>query len=342
MHCAIVGMGLVGRVMALMLLKSMPKVSLTCMDKAACLQEKASCGYAAAGMVSPIAELALGDFRLYQQGITSLQLWQQIAQYIGASDILQSCGTLVLSPYQSADDFYHFCQGIKRFSIAKESMKVLTHEGARAIEAQLNYSALHREILHLPGEASIHVPKLFKSSADYLSRDGRVDCQAREIINIESLLTEYDFVFDTRGLGARQDIAQLRGVRGEAMVVHAPNISINRAIRIMHPRYPLYVVPRGRSYYYIGASSIEAEDYSPISLKSLMELSSALYCISAGFSEARIIKTLTHCRPSLDDGFPYVSYDNNLIRLNGFYRHGYLLAPALCQQVIERCKVAGS
>lgn len=336
MHCAIVGMGLLGRVLALSLIRTVANSRLTCIDKAVNLYDKTSCGYAAAGMVSPLAELTVGDYRLYQQGCHSLILWQQIADYIGASNIFSPCGSLIVTPRQSVDDFYHFYDRLNRFDEVREVMRVLSVNESAAIEPQLNYHSLHREILHLPTEAVIRVPRFFKASAEVLSRDPKVEYQSRALENVSSLLTEYDVVFDTRGLGAKDDLPQLRGVRGEAMVVHAPDVSIQSALRLLHPRYPLYVVPRGHGYYYVGATSIDAEDDSPISLKSQMELSSALYCLASKFSEARIIKTITHCRPTLDSAYPQVIDENRLFRINGFYRHGYLLAPAFCHQLIEK------
>ncbi len=97
---------------------------------------------------------------------------------------------------------------------------------------------------------------------------------------------KFDCVIDCRGLGARADIASLRGVRGEIIVVNAPAVQLNRPIRLMHPRYPLYVVPREDNRFLIGATNIESEDCSPITVQSTLELLSAAFSLHPGFAQA--------------------------------------------------------
>ena len=54
-----------------------------------------------------------------------------------------------------------------------------------------------------------------------------------------------DIVVDCRGLAARDALPDLRGVRGEMIVVRSPDVSLSRPVRMLHPRMPLYIVPRG-------------------------------------------------------------------------------------------------
>ena len=88
---------------------------------------------------------------------------------------------------------------------------------------------------------------------------------------------------------------ELRGIRGELMWLHHPKIHIQHPVRLLHPRYKIYLSPRPDHIYIIGASEIESEDTSPISVKTMLELLSATYYIHPSFTEARLIKTMTNC-----------------------------------------------
>ena len=81
-----------------------------------------------------------------------------------------------------------------------------------------------------------------------------------------------DLVIDCRGLGAKDDLPNLRGVRGERIVVKSRDVTLTRPVRLLHPRFPLYVVPWGDGLYMIGATVIESEetgaDHAPLGSRS--------------------------------------------------------------------------
>ncbi|OGT56680.1 MAG: hypothetical protein A3F43_05085 [Gammaproteobacteria bacterium RIFCSPHIGHO2_12_FULL_42_10] len=187
----------------------------------------------------------------------------------------------------------------------------------------------------------------------YFPNEGQLDCQAVMSV-LTSLLKEkthyhecavddvspgviktvhethyFDLVCDCRGLGATQFFPDLRSIRGELVWLTAPHVDIRRPIRLMHPRYSLYIVPRPHHVYLVGASEIEADDHSEISVRTLLELLTAAYSVHPGFAEARVIKTSTHCRPALADHLPRIKYTDGLLAINGLYRHGFLIAPTL-------------
>ena len=85
-------------------------------------------------------------------------------------------------------------------------------------------------------------------------------------------------VFDCRGFGAKKAYPQLRGVRGEVIWLQTSQVQLAHPIRLVHPRYPLYVVPRGQGRYVIGASQIESEDFSAISVRTILELLTGFNC----------------------------------------------------------------
>ncbi|RMD76609.1 MAG: FAD-dependent oxidoreductase, partial [Lentisphaerae bacterium] len=159
---------------------------------------------------------------------------------------------------------------------------------------------------------------------------------AAHAIEVNGETVRYDMVCDCRGPDAEDDLPQLRGVRGELLHVIAPDVKLRRPVRMMHPRYPLYIVPREDDRYVIGATKIESSDRSEISVRATLELLSAAYALHPGFAEARIIETNTHCRPAWRDNLPYLEYQPGLVRINGMYRHGFLIAPALCEVMTQK------
>jgi glycine oxidase len=143
-------------------------------------------------------------------------------------------------------------------------------------------------------------------------------------------------VFDCRGLGARQEWKALRGVRGEVIRLHAPEVTLQRPTRLIHPRYPIYIAPKTDHVFVIGATEIETEDLSPASVRSTLELLSAAYTVHSGFAEARILEISTQARPTLANNLPAIrQLGARTLQINGLYRHGFLIAPAMLDIVLE-------
>lgn len=147
--------------------------------------------------------------------------------------------------------------------------------------------------------------------------------------------TGADVVIDCRGLGARHELPNLRGVRGERIVVKSRDVTLTRPVRLLHPRFPLYVVPWGDGVYMIGATVIESEETGAISLRSALELLSAAYALDPAFGEAEIIEQGAGARPAFPDNRPRIIARNGYIYVNGLYRNGFLLAPALAELVAD-------
>ena len=150
-------------------------------------------------------------------------------------------------------------------------------------------------------------------------------------------------VIDCRGLGARAQWPALRGVRGEVIRVHAPDVSLQRPTRLVHPRYPLYIAPKPGNVFVIGATEIESDDMSPASVRSTLELLSAAYAVHPGFAEARILEIATQCRPTLPDNRPALrQLAPRVLQINGLYRHGFMIAPAMLDAALQWLATGGS
>jgi glycine oxidase len=132
----------------------------------------------------------------------------------------------------------------------------------------------------------------------------------------------------------------LRGVRGEVIRLYAPEVKLLRPTRLIHPRYPIYIAPKENDVYVVGATEIESDDVSEMSVRSAMELLSAVYTVHSGFAEARILEMATQCRPTLKNNLPEIRVQKekglaDLMLINGLYRHGFMISPAVLDSAME-------
>ncbi len=90
----------------------------------------------------------------------------------------------------------------------------------------------------------------------------------------------------------------------------------------------------------MGATEIESDDLSEMSVRSAMELLSAVYTVHSGFAAARILEMATQCRPTLKNYLPEIRMKKDkgqadLIMINGLYRHGFMIAPAVLDCALQ-------
>ncbi|MER9079740.1 glycine oxidase ThiO [Mesorhizobium sp. M0895] len=143
----------------------------------------------------------------------------------------------------------------------------------------------------------------------------------------------FDHQIDCTGMAAIDD--RLRGVRGEMLILRTPDISLSRPVRLLHPRFPLYVVPRTGQCFMVGATMIESGSAEPATVRSMMELLGAAYALHPAFGEAGIVETGVGVRPAFPDNLPRVEAHGSTVAVNGLYRHGFLLAPAMARQAAD-------
>lgn len=142
-------------------------------------------------------------------------------------------------------------------------------------------------------------------------------------------------IVDCRGLAARDRLTDLRAVRGEMLEVSAPEVALTRPVRLIHPRFPCYIVPRGQGRYMIGATMVETARSGPVTARAVMELLSAAYTVHPGFAEAELIATGAGLRPSFPDNIPALRSEGDRIHVNGMYRHGFLMAPVIAGDLVR-------
>ena len=347
LNIAIVGAGLVGRLLAYQLSQLNVKISLFEANPLNTHTEPSqldAAAFTAAGMIAPISEALEADLHSYYLGRTSLALWPKIVSELNLANATsinyQHSGSLIICHPQDRAELQHFSRQVQKLATATGAVfTALNGDDIRQLEPDLPNS-FEQGIL-LPEEAHIDNRALMSSLLQQCLRKGvkLIDNTVADIDNNQVLYQNqrhrYDWVFDCRGIGAKKHRTELRGVRGELLRVHCPDVNFNRPIRLMHPRYQLYLVPKPGRQYVIGATQIESEDRSPMTVQSMLELCSAMYSINPAFADARILEQNTNLRPALNDNRASVLICDRHVSINGLFRHGYLIAPAIVQSVIR-------
>lgn len=358
MNIAIVGAGLVGRVLALNLHKE--GHTLTLFDKET-KDGVTAAGFTAAGMLAPFAELETAESIIFDLGKRSMELWSSLTDEIGSFDGTQLRGTIITAHPQDVSELKHFIDTLQSKVEEAKEITYLDENELSKLEPELSH---HKHSFYLKDEGQVDSQRFMTLSTTYFDGLPNIHWRENTIVDrlepkkifIDGKEEQFDWVFDARGLGAKEHFSDLRGVRGEVIWVESSEINISRPTRLLHPRYKIYIVPRengcegieidyckeckiaqtaGAKRYIIGASEIESEDNSPISVRSNLELLSALFTVHPQFGEARVVNSETNCRPAFKDNLPRIENEEGLTRINGLYRHGYLLAPAIVEKALN-------
>jgi glycine oxidase len=311
-HIDIVGAGIAGTWQALTLAKAGFRVTLHERSDAAIAR---SASYRAGGMLAPHCERDISEPAIARLGLRSLALWK--AEYPHAA----FNGSLVVAHPRDNADF-------ERFARLTNGHRHIDAERLAALEPALG--GRFAEALFFPDEGHVEPRRAIGELHARLAAMG-----VRILYESEAAPNDFDGpVVDCRGLAAREDCPQLRGVKGETIIVETGEIALSRPVRLIHPRWPLYIVPRAQNRFLIGATAIEGEDES-VSVRSALELLSAAYAVHPAFAEARIVEIGAGLRPAFPDHLPRIAIEGAHISVNGLYRHGFLLAPALAELTLN-------
>jgi glycine oxidase len=265
----------------------------------------------AGGMLAPYCEREASEPVITRLGIRALDLWRE--QFLGTP----FNGSLVVSHPRDRADY-------ERFARMTSNHQRLGAEAVTALEPSLD--GRFRDALFFPDEGHVEPRLVLPLLHQRIAAAGggvRFDSEQRPD-------QTNGIVVDCRGLFARDTQPDLRGVKGEMIIVETDEIALARPVRLIHPRWPLYIIPRANNQFMIGATSIERED-DGVSVRSALELLSAAYAVHPAFGEARIVEIGSGLRPAFPDNLPRIAIDNQKIAVNGLYRHGFLLAPALAE-----------
>jgi glycine oxidase len=271
----------------------------------------------AGGMLAPYCEGESAPWSVVERGLKACEWW---ARHV--PDVVRK-GTLVVAPPRDAPDIERFAERTQGFERVDES-------AIAALEPDLG--GRFRKGLFYPTEGHVDPREAMQALCQGLIRKG-ADLRFAHPLSDETL---EGVVVDCRGWSARDALPELRGVRGEMMLVRTNEVRLSRPVRLLHPRIPLYIVPRADGVFMIGATMIESADKGGMSVRSAIEFLNAAFTLHPAFGEAEILEMSADVRPAYADNEPRVVERDGRVYVNGAYRHGYLLAPDLAAQAAER------
>jgi glycine oxidase len=308
----VVGAGIIGLWQALTLVRKGHRVRLV--EQSARPFTDAASAYAGA-MLGPFCEKEVYAPVVRDLGLRSIELWRATFPATRVE------GTLVVASARDASEVEHFA----RLTEGHERV------GAHTI-ARLEPDLAGRFVTGLFYAQEAHVAP--REAMEFLLDEIRH--AGAEVTFGESWADRPDpgaVVIDCRGLGARSLLPDLRGVRGERLILRTHEVTLRRPVRFLHPRHPIYVVPWGNGHFMVGATVIESDDAGPITVRSALELLGMAYALHPAFGEAQVLHAAAGVRPAFADNVPKIVMQGSTIHVNGLYRHGFLLAPALGELV---------
>ena len=328
LRCVVLGAGLMGRLLAHSLTVQGHQVRVF---EAQGPDAQGAAARVAASMLAPLAESAITELPVVRMGQHSLQRWPALLAQLPAPVFFQREGTVIVWHRQDASDAKRFADKLQATRLQMPELaapQALQQPELAALEPSL--ANKFNQGLWLPQEGQLDNRQLLDALLQALTHSS-AELQWHSSVSPEDFQpSDADWVLDCRGLGAKPQWAGLRGVRGEVLRLHAPEVGISRPVRLIHPRYPLYIAPKENGVFVVGATEIETDDVSPASVRSTLELLSAVYSVDSGFAEARILEINTQARPTLPDNLPAIHAPRpGVLQINGLYRHGFLIAPAM-------------
>ncbi len=314
---SVIGAGIMGISCTYTAQKHFPDTQVTLHDPNGFPAQNAS--FIAGGMLAPLSELDHMPVEFLEPGFESIRLWSRISAQSNDSFEFSARGSLFIAHQEDQ----HLLERFKSI-LPPSGWEQCDRKALISHEPNLPEQSFNRG-LFMHGEAHLHPQKAI------LTLLNAIDNKIEAPMDVDQEAKNADWVIDCRGMGAKDDLEGLRGVKGETLIVHNPDFTLSRPLRLMHPRYPLYIVPREGNIFMIGATILESDEKDNVSIRSAMELMSALYSTHPSFSDADILDMKAGIRPSYADNLPAIQRDGNIIRCNGLYRHGFLCAPVMAE-----------
>jgi len=328
MRIGIAGAGLMGRLIGW-------RLALAGHDVMLC--EKArrgtpgSAAHVAAAMIAPMSELPDSEPEVARMGWSGLPVWRRWLDELGVPHAFEGAVAVAHRSDEALLDAF------ERVLLARSPHAPERLDRARIEEVEPELAPVFQRGLFLPKEGWIDNRALLAALEPRCGCiEYGVDAEA-ELLQ-DDAMRRFDHVLDCRGADAGEP--GLRGVRGEVARLKAPEVRLRRPVRLMHPRYQLYVAPRDDDEYVVGATQIESESGARVTVRSALELLSAAFSLHTGFAEAEIVELNAGLRAAFDDNVPRVYWRQGVLRVNGLYRHGFLAAPAIVDAALEEIATA--
>ncbi|MCC7304835.1 MAG: glycine oxidase ThiO [Alphaproteobacteria bacterium] len=318
-NIAIAGAGIVGLSAACALAEAGHKVIVY---DPGCAASPDNASAQAAGMLAPYAEIDHMPPDLIDAGLNGINFWAEFAK--GHSIDFHHKGSLLLAHSEDRHMLERFKSHLPSGS---NSWNSVDRASISALEPDL--AGRFSDGIYLPQEAHLDPGATMRTLRERAEACGAVFIA--ESAAVRMLAADHDIALDCRGMAAQHEEENLRGVKGEIVILRNPELTLSRLVRLMHPRYPLYIAPRADHIFAVGATQIESTGSAHVSLRSALELLSAAYSLHPSFGEAEVLEIRAGIRPAYPDNLPRITIEKNVIRCNGLFRHGYLLAPVMAQ-----------
>jgi glycine oxidase len=274
----------------------------------------------AGAMLAPYCEAEAAPAVVQQLGLEGLEIWQAA---FGGSGCVTQKGSLVVAAARDMTE-------LRRFARMTDGHQGVGQQDITELEPDL--AGRFGAGLFFPTEAHVSTRKALAALRAELKRLGATLVFGEPVADpVWMAAASGGIAIDCRGIAARGDLETLRGVRGEMAVVRTTDVKLDRPVRLLHPRFPLYVVPWGEDRYMIGATVIEREDFGAVTLRSALDLLGTAYAVHPAFGEAEILEMSAGVRPAFPDNVPRIVVKGRRLMVNGAYRHGYLMSPTLAR-----------
>ncbi|EJC71780.1 glycine oxidase ThiO [Rhizobium leguminosarum bv. trifolii WSM2012] len=269
----------------------------------------------AGGMLAPWCERESADEAVLTRGLDAADRWEAILP----GNVVRN-GTLVVASTRDHGE-------LKRFASRTTGYQWVEEQDIATLEPML--AGRFRHGLFFPREAHLDPRQALRRLKEQLSAIG--------VVFTDTAVSDGDFsdIVDCTGAARIGQDRDLRGVRGEMLYLHTEEVTLARPVRLLHPRFPVYIVPRGNGFFMVGATMIETDFGGPITARSLMELLNTAYALHPAFADAAVVETGAGIRPALPDNLPRVAREGKVVIFNGLYRHGFLLAPAMAAEAAD-------
>jgi glycine oxidase len=273
------------------------------------------CSFYAGGMIAPWCEAESAEPIVARLGAEALDFWTHIVP------VAQRRGSLVVARPRDRSELLQFSRRTSHFvTLDQPGLAALEPDLAGNFEQALYFE----EEAHLaPRDAMAELVRLLAAEPNVILRCG---------VDAADLPDDADWTLDCRGFAAKPDLAGLRGVKGEMIVLRSADLKLTRPVRMLHPRHPVYIVPRPDGTFMVGATMIENEERARVTAQSLVELVNSAFALHPAFAEAEVVESGSDVRPSFSDNLPRIKREGRRLYLNGLYRHGFLLSPALASR----------
>jgi glycine oxidase len=281
-----------------------------------------SCSWYAGGMLAPWCELESAEPLIARLGTESIAWWRERLPDTASN------GSLVVAHGRDSGELVNFSRRTEQFEwLDGEAIATLEPD----LRGRFNRALFFKDEAHLDPRAALGALARRLEERGVKIRFGVAGAMtAPACWGAPSTRRQ---VVDCTGLAARGVLSDLRGVKGEMLLLRLRDVSLSRPVRVLHPRMPLYIVPRGDGLYMVGATMIESDQETRITARSMLELLSAAYALHPAFGEAEIVEIGTGVRPAFPDNLPRIRWCGDTLYVNGLFRHGFLLAPALAKRV---------